>query len=98
MRTKRLKLFLFGVYVNVYLRLKDSLHNEFTTLTLEDESVKRFKAAKKEEIEKFDDVCAICLGDMKQAKITNCHHLFHLHCLSLALQTSSYCPTCKSFL
>ena len=96
--THRFKLFLFGLYINVYLRGKDILYNEVTTLALEDESLKKFRKADQSDISRFDDICAICLSGMKNARITNCHHLFHGHCLSLAIESSPNCPTCKSLL
>ena len=96
--TNRVRLFLFGIYVNVYLRGKHILYNEIATLWKEDENVKRFPMADKDEIFHFDDVCAICLGGMKNARKTHCKHLFHDHCLSLAVQASPNCLTCKAIL
>ena len=96
--TRKVRLFLFGIYVNVYLRGKQILHNEMATLWQENENVKRFPVAEKSEITRFDDVCAICLGAMKNARKTYCKHLFHEHCLSLAVQASPNCPTCKTIL
>ena len=96
--TQKFKHFLFGLYICLYLRFKDIIYNEFTTLTMEQESVKKFRSADKLDISKFDDVCAICLAEMKNARITDCHHIFHDHCLSLALKSSPNCPTCKTSL
>ena len=96
--THRFKHFLFGLYINVYLRGKDILYNEVTALAQEDESLKKFQKADQSDISRFDDICAICLSGMKNARITNCHHLFHGHCLSLAIESSPNCPTCKSLL
>ena len=78
--------------------MKDILYKEVTTLVEENEAVKKFRVANKSDISKFDDVCAICLGEMKSARETQCRHLFHEHCLSLAIQASEFCPTCKSLL
>ena len=74
------------------------LYKEITVLAQEEQSVKKFRTANKSDISKFDDVCAICLGEMKSARETQCHHLFHDHCLSLAIKSSNFCPTCKSLL
>ena len=68
------------------------LYKEITVLAQEEQSVKKFRTANKSDISKFDDVCAICLGEMKSARETQCHHLFHDHCLSLAIKTSNFCP------
>jgi hypothetical protein len=37
--------------------------------------------ASKEQIEDNNDVCSICLHDMKSAKITPCNHFYHEICL-----------------
>ena len=48
--------------------------------------------ASKEQIEDNNDVCSICLHDMKSAKITPCNHLYHKMCLR---STKTNCPLCK---
>lgn len=37
--------------------------------------------ASSEELQHFDDVCAICYQEMTSAKITRCRHYFHGVCL-----------------
>ena len=37
--------------------------------------------ASQEEIERHNDVCAICYQEMSVAKITRCRHMFHSICL-----------------
>lgn len=96
--TWRYKLFVVGFYVNVYLRIQELLDNEVKTILSEESRVKKFLVADKQEILQFSDVCAICLGEMRRARKTRCRHLFHEHCLSLAVDTSDYCPTCKNVL
>jgi E3 ubiquitin-protein ligase RNF139 len=51
--------------------------------------------ASKEQIEDNNDVCSICLHDMKSAKITPCNHLYHEMCLRKWLNTKTDCPLCK---
>jgi hypothetical protein len=51
--------------------------------------------ASMEQIEDNNDVCSICLYDMKSAKITPCNHLYHEMCLRKWLSTKTDCPLCK---
>ena len=37
--------------------------------------------ASQEEIERHNDVCAICYQEMSVAKVTKCKHMFHSICL-----------------
>ncbi|XP_043255192.1 RING finger protein 145-like [Colletes gigas] len=88
--------FLFvATYLNVYLRLKDLVQQSGATLQREREILNRYRKATREEIEHFDDVCAICLCGMTKARMTPCHHLFHADCLRQCLKTNDTCPTCK---
>jgi hypothetical protein len=49
----------------------------------------------KEQIDDNNDVCSICLHDMKSAKITLCNHLYHEMCLRKWISTKTDCPLCK---
>jgi E3 ubiquitin-protein ligase RNF139 len=51
--------------------------------------------ASKEQIEDNNDVCSICLHDMKSAKITPCNHFYHEICLRKWLTTKTDCPLCN---
>ena len=53
--------------------------------------------ASKEQIEDTNDVCSICLQDMKIVKITPCNHLYHEMCLRKWLNTCTKtdCPLCS---
>ncbi|KAL6535736.1 E3 ubiquitin protein ligase rin2 [Orobanche hederae] len=55
--------------------------------------------ATSEELQVYDDECAICREPMAKAKRLSCKHLFHLACLRSWLDqglTESYsCPTCR---
>ncbi|XP_054011566.1 uncharacterized protein LOC128894119 isoform X1 [Hylaeus anthracinus] len=86
---------LVATYLNVYLRLKDLVQQSGATLQREREILNRYRKATREEIEEFDDVCAVCLCNMTKARITPCHHLFHADCLRQCLKASDTCPTCK---
>ncbi|XP_017252865.1 E3 ubiquitin protein ligase RIN2 isoform X2 [Daucus carota subsp. sativus] len=52
-----------------------------------------------EELQAYDDECAICREPMAKAKKLSCHHLFHLACLrswlDQGLNNNYLCPTCR---
>ncbi|XP_011331071.1 protein TRC8 homolog isoform X2 [Ooceraea biroi] len=54
--------------------------------------------AKAEQLEKLDDVCAICYQEMQSAKITQCNHYFHSVCLRKWLYVQDRCPLCHDIL
>jgi autocrine motility factor receptor len=58
--------------------------------------------ATSEELQSYDDECAICREPMAKAKRLSCHHLFHLACLRSWLDQGSSdnysCPTCRKSL
>lgn len=82
-------------YFTVYLRLKDLIFNYVRVLNLEKRTFASFKAANEREIERWNDICAVCLNSMSRARITPCNHFFHPHCLKQCLQVSFQCPLCK---
>lgn len=84
-----------ATYLNVYLRWKELVENSGAVLRREREVLNRYRKATLEEIERFDDVCAVCLCGMTKARVTPCHHLFHADCLRQCLKTSDKCPMCK---
>ncbi|KAB2020150.1 hypothetical protein ES319_D07G047900v1 [Gossypium barbadense] len=55
--------------------------------------------ATSEEIQAYDDECAICRESMAKAKKLHCNHLFHLSCLrswlDQGLNEAYSCPTCR---
>ncbi|XVF49357.1 hypothetical protein PTKIN_Ptkin04bG0005100 [Pterospermum kingtungense] len=55
--------------------------------------------ATSEEIQAYDDECAICREPMAKAKKLHCNHLFHLACLrswlDQGLNEVYSCPTCR---
>lgn len=86
---------LIATYFNVYLRTKELAQNSGAVLQKEREILNRYRKATNEEIEKFDDVCAVCLFAMTKARITPCHHIFHADCLRQCIKSSDKCPMCK---
>lgn len=55
-----------------------------------------FANATKEDIEKFNDECAICWDSMDCARALPCGHLFHNSCLRSWLEQDTSCPTCRT--
>ncbi|KAI3748974.1 hypothetical protein L6452_12454 [Arctium lappa] len=55
--------------------------------------------ASSEDIQAYDDECAICREPMAKAKKLSCNHLFHLACLrswlDQGLSDNYSCPTCR---
>lgn len=86
---------LLAFYITLYMRSKDMYLNYLTPLQRERAVLGRFRKASIDEIENWDDVCAVCLSHMKRARITPCQHLFHAECLRQCLNTSQNCPICK---
>ncbi|KAF6216466.1 hypothetical protein GE061_000808 [Apolygus lucorum] len=84
---------LAGLYVNVYLRLKDSYTSNLKELTSERTLIAPYRFATPDELGSFDDVCAVCLNPMKLARITPCHHIFHGDCLRKWVGTIHYLLT-----
>lgn len=57
-------------------------------------SLARFRRATAEELALLEDVCAVCLGTMRSARVTPCAHFFHADCLRKCLANSDRCPIC----
>lgn len=54
--------------------------------------------ASESQLQKLDDVCAICYQEMQTAKITRCNHFFHGVCLRKWLYVQDRCPLCHKIL
>lgn len=89
--------FLFiAAYLNVFLRSKELMQTYWAALQRERKILSRYRSATHEEINRFDDVCAVCLSSMKQARVTPCQHLFHASCLRQCLKArDNFCPMCQ---
>lgn len=82
-------------YLNVYLSYKKLMKGSLKKLIEEKALVSQFRFATKSELEEFEDICAVCLNEMRLAKITPCHHIFHTDCLRKCLLNCDKCPLCK---
>jgi len=54
--------------------------------------------ASEAQLDRLDDVCAICYQEMRTAKITRCNHFFHGVCLRKWLYVQDRCPLCHDIL
>lgn len=86
---------IISAYFIVYLKIKDIYYNYWELILPDMKIFCSFKFATAEDIQKWDDICAVCLNKMTRAKITPCKHLFHPYCLKRCLKISHYCPLCK---
>ncbi|XP_017784189.1 PREDICTED: E3 ubiquitin-protein ligase RNF139-like [Nicrophorus vespilloides] len=84
-----------SAYLTIYLSTKNLIWNYVQPLQLERKTFASFRIADEKDINKWDDICAVCLERMSKARITPCSHLFHPHCLKRCLQSSMTCPLCK---
>ena len=55
-------------------------------------------SATEKEINELEDVCSICLEELKSAKVTPCKHYFHSLCLRKWLNVQDKCPMCHTAL
>lgn len=92
------RIFFIAMYSNVYLRCREMSENSLRLLLKERAVLSQYRHATQEELDSWDDVCAVCLSPMRRARITPCHHQFHGDCLRLCLKTSDHCPICKRYL
>ena len=52
-------------------------------------------SATEEDIQLNNDVCSVCLNDLKEGKVLACGHIFHKICIRKWLQLKSTCPLCS---
>lgn len=86
---------LLHIYFNIWtpakegwqsLKLRHQVNQKLNSLPM----------ATQDEIDILQDVCAICLDELKVAKVTPCKHYFHSLCLRKWLNIQSKCPMCHS--
>ncbi|KAF9823879.1 hypothetical protein SFRURICE_013416 [Spodoptera frugiperda] len=88
----RLSALLF--YVCVFVHGRHRLGEALMKLQEARGSLARFRRATTDELATLEDVCAVCLGTMKSARVTPCAHFFHADCLRKCLANSDRCPIC----
>ncbi|XP_028668516.1 RING finger protein 145 isoform X2 [Erpetoichthys calabaricus] len=80
-------------YYNVWLRAQLG----WKSFLLRRDAVNKIKSlptATSTQLEKHNDICAICYQDMQNAVITPCSHFFHAGCLKKWLYVQETCPFC----
>lgn len=60
--------------------------------------INSLREASADQLNRLDDVCAICYQEMHSAKITRCNHYFHGVCLRKWLYVQDRCPLCHDIL
>ncbi|XP_047510526.1 uncharacterized protein LOC125053275 isoform X2 [Pieris napi] len=91
---ERWRLALLVAYVCVYIHGRYKLGEALTKFNEARDSLARFRKATPEELSTLEDVCAVCLGAMKSARVTPCAHFFHADCLRRCLAAIDRCPIC----
>lgn len=81
-------------YVCVFINGRHRLGEAIMKFREACDSLAKFRRATTEELATLEDVCAVCLGSMKSARVTPCAHFFHADCLRKCLATSDRCPIC----
>lgn len=86
---------LIHCYFNVWQRLQQG----WKSFLLRLEAAKKISAlpvATDRELREYNDVCAICYGEMTSARVTHCRHLYHGPCLRKWLYVQDKCPMCHA--
>ncbi|XP_064483835.1 RING finger protein 145-like [Ornithodoros turicata] len=82
-------------YVNVWQRVQAG----WKSFVLRREALRKTKVlpeASAEELQRHNDICAICYSEMKAACRTGCQHFFHRNCLRKWLYIQDKCPLCHA--
>ncbi len=91
-------LMLVALYTNIYTCSRELINNSIYSAFAEWTVLAHFQKATYKELRELDDVCAICLNDMRTARKTPCQHYFHGRCLRKCLRERAACPMCfKNF-
>ena len=85
------------LYINVYLSLRDGWRS-FQLRRLVNNRLNVLPVASEEQLTSTEDVCPICLDELKSARVTPCNHLFHRFCLKKWLNVQNKCPMCHSII
>ncbi|XP_058271887.1 RING finger protein 145 isoform X2 [Hemibagrus wyckioides] len=84
---------LLHAYYNVWLRAQLG----WQSFLLRRDAVHKIQSlptASTQQLQQYNDICAICYQDMKSAIITPCGHFFHAGCLKKWLYVQESCPLC----
>lgn len=87
-----------AINIDSTLRHKKTGINVFFKRKKAVQKLNLLRDATPDDLENFDDVCAICYQDLTSAKITNCRHFFHAVCLRKWLNIQDICPICHELM
>ncbi|XP_013395996.1 RING finger protein 145-like [Lingula anatina] len=83
------------IYSNMYLAIHKAYATAWQNICRETEKLSVFRRATFRETMAYKDICAVCLGSMRNARITPCSHMFHGKCLRSSLRERKRCPMCN---
>mmetsp|Transcript_18737 Transcript_18737/g.13563 ORF Transcript_18737/g.13563 Transcript_18737/m.13563 type:complete len:96 (+) Transcript_18737:247-534(+) len=86
---------MLGEIIDTLVRLGKSVRLFFQSRQLISK-LKKLPDVKEEELQGADNVCIICLEEIKVGKRLKCGHVFHLNCLRRWLEQNIQCPTCRA--
>jgi E3 ubiquitin-protein ligase RNF139 len=84
-------------YLNIFVQAKEGW-KVFIKRRTAVNKINSLREATKEELEAFNDVCAICYQELKTARVTRCNHYYHSVCLRKWLYVQDNCPLCHEVL
>ncbi|XP_062532174.1 uncharacterized protein LOC101744968 isoform X2 [Bombyx mori] len=90
----RWRLAILVLYLCVFVHGRHRLGEALIKLNEARGSLAKFRRATSQELATLEDVCAVCLGAMRSARVTPCAHYFHADCLRRCLAASDRCPIC----
>ncbi|XP_013381996.1 protein TRC8 homolog [Lingula anatina] len=82
-------------YFNIWVQAKEGWSTFMKRRTAVNK-INSLPEATREQLENFNDVCAICYQELNNAKITRCNHYFHSLCLRKWLYVQEKCPLCHN--
>ena len=83
------------VYFNIWTPAREGLQSLKLRFQV-NQKLNSLPSATEQEIEDLQDVCAICLDELRAAKVTPCKHYFHSLCLRKWLNVQDNCPMCHT--
>lgn len=83
------------IYFNLIIPALKMYQDVWLKVREENENLRDFPVASREELRDHGDVCPICLTKLTSGRQTPCGHFFHSRCLRLSQREMSKCPMCK---
>ncbi|GAM27546.1 hypothetical protein SAMD00019534_107220 [Acytostelium subglobosum LB1] len=90
-----LDLVLFSYFKGVFTELRRKINGYRNYCKLVEDMDTKYLNATPDELEIYNDDCAICRDRMDSAKKLPCGHIFHHSCLRSWLEQQTSCPTCR---